>query len=145
MKSIYAITPSDVEFKRLIKEVERMLDFGVKVFQYREKNLSENLIMANAEKLLEMIKKNEGKLIINDDPKIAVEIGADGFHLGMEDYLSPKNLKFIKEHKETINSDYIKEAEIVYLEAYLVSSFKFLIMFSRSFLKKIPLDKAIVS
>ena len=108
MKSIYAITPSDVEFKRLIKEVERMLDFGIKVFQYREKNLSENLIMANAEKLLEMIKKNEGKLIINDDPKIAVEIGADGFHLGMEDYLSPQNLKFIKEHKETINSDYIK-------------------------------------
>ena len=108
MKSIYAITPSNVEFKRLIKEVERMLDFGIKVFQYREKNLSENLIMANAEKLLEMIKKNEGKLIINDDPKIAVEIGADGFHLGMEDYLSPQNLKFIKEHKETINSDYIK-------------------------------------
>ena len=108
MKSIYAITPSDVEFKRLIKEVQRMLDFGIKVFQYREKNLSENLIMANAEKLLEMIKKNEGKLIINDDPKIAVEIGADGFHLGMEDYLKPKNLKFIKEHKETINSDYIK-------------------------------------
>ena len=108
MKSIYAITPSDVEFKKLIKEVERMLDFGIKVFQYREKNLSENLIMANAEKLLEMIKKNEGKLIINDDPKIAVEIGADGFHLGMEDYLKPKNLKFIKEHKETINSDYIK-------------------------------------
>ena len=108
MKSIYAITPSDVEFKRLIKEVERMLDFGIKVFQYREKSLSENLIMANAEKLLEMIKKNEGKLIINDDPKIAVEIGADGFHLGMEDYLSPQNLKFIKEHKETINSDYIK-------------------------------------
>ena len=108
MKSIYAITPSDVEFKRLIKEVERMLDFGVKVFQYREKNLSENLIMANAEKLLEMIKKNEGKLIINDDPKIAVEIGADGFHLGMEDYLKPKNLKFIKEHKEILNSDYLK-------------------------------------
>ena len=26
----------------------------------------------------------------------------------MEDYLSPQNLKFIKEHKETINSDYIK-------------------------------------
>ena len=73
MKSIYAITPSDVEFKRLIKEVERMLDFGIKVFQYREKNLSENLIMANAEKLLEMIKKNEGKLIINDNPKIAVD------------------------------------------------------------------------
>ena len=26
----------------------------------------------------------------------------------MEDYLKPKNLKFIKEHREAINSDYIK-------------------------------------
>ena len=108
MREISELNIIDTFPKELIKEVERMLDFGIKVFQYREKNLSENHIMANAEKLLEMIKKNEGKLIINADPKIAVEIGADGFHLGMEDYLSPQNLKFIKEHKETIKSDDIK-------------------------------------
>ena len=58
--------------------------------------------------MLEVINKNNGKLIINDSPKVAIEIGADGFHLGMEDYLNSKNLKFIKEHKDMINSDYIK-------------------------------------
>ena len=108
MKSIYAITPSGIDFKKLINEIEKMLSLGIKLFQYREKSLSEEQLKNNASILLEVIKKNNGKLLINDSPKIAVEIGADGFHLGMEDYLSPQNLKFIKEHRETINSDYIK-------------------------------------
>ena len=108
MKSIYAITPSGMEIKNLIIEIEKMLDHGIRLFQYREKYLNEDQIKDNASLLLEIIKKNEGKLIINDSPKIAVEIGADGFHLGMEDYLKPKNLKFIKEHKEILNSDYLK-------------------------------------
>ena len=38
MKSIYAITPSDVEFKKLIKKIEFFLYFLIKVFKYREKN-----------------------------------------------------------------------------------------------------------
>lgn len=108
MKSIYAITPSGMEIKNLIIEIEKMLDHGIRLFQYREKYLNEDQIKDNASLLLEIIKKNEGKLIINDSPKIAVEIGADGFHLGMEDYLKTKNLKFIKEHKEILNSDYLK-------------------------------------
>lgn len=108
MKSIYAITPSGVNFEKLIKEIEKMLSMGIKLFQYREKGLSEEQMKINASIMLEVINKNNGKLIINDSPKIAIEIGADGFHLGMEDYLNPKNLKFIKEHKDMINSDYIK-------------------------------------
>ena len=108
MKSIYAITPSGVNFEKLIKEIEKMLSMGIKLFQYREKGLSEEQMKINASIMLEVINKNNGKLIINDSPKIAIEIGADGFHLGMEDYLNSKNLKFIKEHKDMINSDYIK-------------------------------------
>ena len=37
MKSIYAITPSGVNFEKLIKEIEKMLSMGIKLFQYREK------------------------------------------------------------------------------------------------------------
>ena len=107
MESIYAITPSGIDFKKLIFEIEKMLSLGINLFQYREKSLSEEQLKNNASILLEVIKKNNGKLLINDSPRIAVEIGADGFHLGIEDYLSPQNLKFIKEHTETINSDYI--------------------------------------
>ena len=86
MKSIYAITPSGIDFKKLINEIEKMLSLGIKLFQYREKSLSEEQLKNNASILLEVIKKNNGKLLINDSPRIAVEIGADGFHLGMEDH-----------------------------------------------------------
>ena len=41
MKSIYAITPSGMEIKKLIKEIEKMLDHGIRLFQYREKYLNE--------------------------------------------------------------------------------------------------------
>ena len=32
MKSIYAITPSGVNFEKLIKEIEKMLSMGIKLF-----------------------------------------------------------------------------------------------------------------
>ena len=116
MKSIYAITPSGVNFEKLIKEIEKMLSMGIKLFQYREKGLSEEQMKINASIMLEVINKNNGKLIINDSPKIAIEIGADGFHLGMEDYLNSKNLKFIKEHKDMINLIGVGPTPAIFLE-----------------------------
>ena len=62
MKSIYAITPSGIDFKKLINEIEKMLSLGIKLFQYREKSLSEEQLKNNASILLEVIKKNNGKL-----------------------------------------------------------------------------------
>ena len=40
MKSIYAITPSDTDFKKLINEIEKMLSLVIKLFQYKEKSLN---------------------------------------------------------------------------------------------------------
>ena len=54
-----------------------------------------------------MIKNQKGKLIINDFPEIALEIGADGFHLGEEDYLNKKNQNFLRKHSTLINENYI--------------------------------------
>ena len=61
MKSIYAITPSGVNFEKLIKEIEKMLSMGIKLFQYREKGLSEEQMKINASIMLEVINKNNGK------------------------------------------------------------------------------------
>jgi thiamine monophosphate synthase len=55
MKSIYAITPSGIDFKKLINEIEKMLSLGIKLFQYREKSLSEEQLKNNASILLEKI------------------------------------------------------------------------------------------
>ncbi|MFL2753698.1 MAG: thiamine phosphate synthase [Gammaproteobacteria bacterium] len=108
MNGIYAITPPSKNINIILEETKRLLDEGVLIFQYREKNIKPIEIAENAFKLLELIKKNNGTLIINDSPQIAMEIGADGFHLGQEDYSNNKMQKFLKEHQETLNQDYIK-------------------------------------
>ena len=90
MNSIYAITPPNVKLEDLIKKIKYLLDLGIDTFQYRSKDEEES-VKKNAAILLEVIKNQKGKLIINDFPEIAIEIGADGFHLGEEDYLNKKN------------------------------------------------------
>lgn len=108
MKGIYAITPCNEEINTLLEKVKRLLDSGVLFFQYRDKNLHKHEISENAYRLLELIKKYDAKLIINDSPMVAMEIGADGFHLGLEDYQEKKMQNFLNEHREVLNEDYIK-------------------------------------
>ena len=108
MKGVYAITPCDMEINTLVDKVKRLLDSGILFFQYRDKNLHKSKISENAFKLLELIKKYDANLIINDNPMVAMEIGADGFHLGLEDYQDKKVQNFLKEHREILNEDYIK-------------------------------------
>ena len=88
MKSIYAITPPNEKLENLLKQVDSLLDAGITLFQYRSKENNLNKI------------KNEGSSLI--------EIGADGFHLGLEDYLNKKNQLFLKNNKNLINENYIK-------------------------------------
>lgn len=106
MNSIYAITPPNVNLEDLIKKIKYLLDLGIDTFQYRSKDEEES-VKKNAAILLEVIKNQKGKLIINDFPEIALEIGADGFHLGEEDYLNKKNQNFLRKHSTLINENYI--------------------------------------
>lgn len=108
MESIYAITPPNEKLKNLILKVENLLDAGITLFQYRSKDNNLDKIKNNASSLLETIKRKNGKLIINDFPKVALEIGADGFHLGPEDYLNKENQIFLKDNADLINENYIK-------------------------------------
>ena len=100
MKSIYAITPPNEKLENLLKQVDSLLDAGITLFQYRSKENNLNKIKNEASSLLETIKRKNGKLIINDFPEIAIEIGADGFHLGLADYLNKKKSAFLKEQHE---------------------------------------------
>ena len=107
MKTIYAITPANENLKKLTTKVNNLLEVGISTFQYRSKNEDLEIIRKNASFLLEIIKSQNGKLIINDFPHIALEIGADGFHLGEEDYHNQKNQKFLKKYSNIINENYI--------------------------------------
>ena len=107
MNTIYAITPANENLEKLTAKVNNLLSVGISTFQYRSKNEELEIIKKNATYLLEIIKSQNGKLIINDFPEIALEIGADGFHLGEEDYRNQKNQKFLKKYSNIINENYI--------------------------------------
>ncbi len=58
---------------------------GADWVQLRIKNKALNEIRTEAEKILALCRKYKAKLIINDHPQLALDIGANGVHLGKED------------------------------------------------------------
>jgi thiamine-phosphate pyrophosphorylase len=82
---VYALTPDDNLLPRLSVLVESALKGGVKWVQYRNKIAPAPLRRAQAAELLRICRAYGAKLIVNDDIWLAVEIGADGAHLGRED------------------------------------------------------------
>ena len=65
--------------------VEHCLQLGVKYVQLREKKMSQSDRYAFAQLLLDLCHRHGAKLIINDDIDIALQVGADGVHLGQDD------------------------------------------------------------
>ncbi|MBI2283057.1 MAG: thiamine phosphate synthase [Bacteroidetes bacterium] len=68
-----------------IKNILEALDAGCKWVQLRFKNASEEEIKAVAEKVKVRCTEYNAAFIINDHPKIAKEVDADGVHLGLND------------------------------------------------------------
>lgn len=85
LAGVYALTPDDNLLPRLAALVESALKGGVKWVQYRNKIAPAPLRRAQAAELLRICRAHGARLIINDDVWLAVEIGADGAHLGRDD------------------------------------------------------------
>ena len=107
IQGLYAITPSGLEEYDLLTKTEVLLKEGIKLIQYRDKILDKKTLQEKAHALLKLTKKYGAKLIINDHVEICLEISADGFHLGLEDYLSEGNLELLKKNKEFISKKLI--------------------------------------
>ena len=85
LAGLYAITPDDPLLPRLTALVDAALEGGVKWVQYRNKSASPLLRHQQATELLRLCRAADARLIINDDVWLAVEIGADGAHIGRGD------------------------------------------------------------
>jgi thiamine-phosphate pyrophosphorylase len=85
LRGLCAVTPDDALLPRLSALVKAALDGGAPVVQYRNKIASRPLRRAQAAEMLRICRASGAKLIINDDVWLAVEIGADGAHLGRDD------------------------------------------------------------
>ncbi len=82
LAGIYAITEPRED---LAEAVAAALRGGVRVVQYRDKGRDHARRLAEAQRLRGLCAEHEALLIVNDDPELAVEAGADGVHLGADD------------------------------------------------------------
>ena len=85
LHGLYAVTPDDHLLPRLSALVSEALAGGVRVVQYRNKIAPPPLFRAQAAELLRICRAAGALLIVNDNPEIAADIGADGVHVGRED------------------------------------------------------------
>ena len=69
----------------LAQQVEQALLGGVTMVQLREKSLPREMVLAEARELLSLCRRFDVPFIINDDAQLALEVGADGVHIGQED------------------------------------------------------------
>lgn len=84
-RGVYLITPDLDDTPRLLALCEELLTQPVALFQYRNKGASAPLKRRQASALLESCRKAGVPLLINDDWRLAADIGADGVHLGKLD------------------------------------------------------------
>lgn len=84
-RGLYAITPDQPDTERLLEQVAAALNGGAAVLQYRNKTADAALRREQALALLPLCRRAQVPLIINDDLELAVDIDADGLHLGGED------------------------------------------------------------
>ena len=83
---LYAITSAaDVDPDRLVSRVGAAIDGGAVMIQYRAKARTDRERRTAASRLLGLCRARRVPLIVNDDPVLAADIGADGVHVGRDD------------------------------------------------------------
>jgi thiamine-phosphate pyrophosphorylase len=78
LRGLYAITP---EASDAVEKVRLALEGGVALLQYRRKQRD----LAEAREVATLARRHGVPLIVNDDVELALELEADGVHLGRDD------------------------------------------------------------
>lgn len=83
---LYAVTDrSWVGKSTLLAQIEEALQAGVTLLQLREKDLDQNTFKEEALAVQKLCKRYNVPLIINDNVSLAIDINADGVHVGQGD------------------------------------------------------------
>jgi len=78
LRGLYAVTP---EVSDAVEKVRLALEGGVALLQYRRKRRD----LAEARAVAALARRHGVPLIVNDDVELALELDADGVHLGRDD------------------------------------------------------------
>lgn len=85
ISGLYAITPDLENTNDLLNKVQQALEGRVQLIQYRNKLANEILRRKQAKLLLQLCREYGIPLVINDHLDLAIEIDADGLHVGQDD------------------------------------------------------------
>ena len=81
-RGLYLVTPDGLETSVLVAALAAVLPSRPALVQYRNKLADASLRREQALRLLEICRAADVPLIINDNLPLALEIDADGVHLG---------------------------------------------------------------
>lgn len=84
-RGLYLVTPDGLETSVLVAALAAVLPSRPALVQYRNKLADASLRREQALRLLEICRAADVPLIINDNLPLALEIDADGVHLGRDD------------------------------------------------------------
>jgi thiamine-phosphate diphosphorylase len=85
LPKVYPITDRRLSGLSHAEQVERLIDGGATLIQLRDKESSPKTFFEEAEAALQIARRHNVKLIINDRVDIAMALEADGVHLGQSD------------------------------------------------------------
>ncbi len=85
IEGLYALTPDWDDTARLVAAVRAALEGGAAAVQYRNKRAGAARRREQAAALARLHAARGALFIVNDDPALAAEVGADGVHVGADD------------------------------------------------------------
>ncbi|OGT56815.1 MAG: thiamine-phosphate diphosphorylase [Gammaproteobacteria bacterium RIFCSPHIGHO2_12_FULL_63_22] len=85
LRGLYLLTPDEPDTQRLVARVTEVIAEGAVLLQYRNKDADAALRRQQAQALLPLCEAHGVGLVINDDWRLAADIGAAGTHLGESD------------------------------------------------------------
>lgn len=85
IRGIYAITPDTNDFSTVMPAVHELLEAGVDILQFRNKQLNQNDKLEVAKRLQGLCRDHHTVFVINDDVWLAAQLKADALHLGVDD------------------------------------------------------------
>lgn len=86
IRGVYAITSGHCrDTQDLLSRTSQVLHGGARVVQYRDKDADDKTRLGRATALVDLCRRFDVPLIINDDIELAARSGAAGVHLGKHD------------------------------------------------------------
>ncbi|MCW8900503.1 MAG: thiamine phosphate synthase [Gammaproteobacteria bacterium] len=85
LHGLYAITDPQLMGEEIIVKAEQAILGGINILQYRNKTASPEQQKNEARELAKLCNKHNVVFIINDNVDLAINVNADGVHIGQKD------------------------------------------------------------